>query len=142
MQENYAATDSADGRRYPTFEDGERSYFPTRVPKTLRFDIDAQYARYQRFRPKAIKGIIDEIDGVLAMHYGFTDEELDFIINYDIPTATTRTTWRRIGAACTGGCGGSPSIWTRPTTGRMARNSSRCSTGTTTVGAICRCSRS
>ena len=95
MQENYAATDSADGRRYPTFEDGERSYFPTRVPKTLRFDIDAQYARYQRFRPKAIKGIIDEIDGVLAMHYGFTDEELDFIINYDIPTATTRTTWRR-----------------------------------------------
>ena len=28
--------------------------------------------------------IIDEIDKVLAKHYGFTDEELDFIINYDI----------------------------------------------------------
>lgn len=28
--------------------------------------------------------IIDEIDTVLAKHYGFTDEELDFIINYDI----------------------------------------------------------
>ena len=28
--------------------------------------------------------IIDEIDYVLAEHYGFTDEELDFIINYDI----------------------------------------------------------
>lgn len=26
---------------------------------------------------------IDEIDRVLAKHYGFTDEELDFI-NYDI----------------------------------------------------------
>jgi len=26
----------------------------------------------------------DEIDRVLAAHYGFTDEELDFIINYDI----------------------------------------------------------
>ena len=25
-----------------------------------------------------------EIDKVLAQHYGFTDEELDFIINYDI----------------------------------------------------------
>ena len=25
-----------------------------------------------------------EIDKVLAKHYGFTDEELDFIINYDI----------------------------------------------------------
>ena len=40
--------------------------------------------RYQRFRPKRIKTILDEIDGVLAAHYGFTDEELDFIINYDI----------------------------------------------------------
>ena len=30
------------------------------------------------------KEIIDEIDRVLAEHYGFTDEELDFILNYDI----------------------------------------------------------
>jgi hypothetical protein len=30
------------------------------------------------------KFIIDEIDRVLAKHYGFTDEEFDFIINYDI----------------------------------------------------------
>ena len=38
------------------------------------------------------KAIIDEIDRVLAAHYGFTEEELDFIpstqlragINYDI----------------------------------------------------------
>ena len=30
------------------------------------------------------KPIIDKIDKVLAAHYGFTDEELDFIINYDI----------------------------------------------------------
>ena len=27
---------------------------------------------------------IDDIDVALARHYGFTDEELDFIINYDI----------------------------------------------------------
>ncbi len=27
---------------------------------------------------------MDEIDKVLAKHYGFTPEELDFIINYDI----------------------------------------------------------
>ena len=40
--------------------------------------------RYQRFTPKLAKPIIDEIDSVLAEHYGFTDEELDFIINYDI----------------------------------------------------------
>jgi hypothetical protein len=34
--------------------------------------------------PKLSKPIIDEIDCVLATHYGFTDEELDFIVNYDI----------------------------------------------------------
>ena len=27
---------------------------------------------------------IDQIDCILAKHYGFTDEELDYIINYDI----------------------------------------------------------
>lgn len=31
-----------------------------------------------------MKFLIDEIDCVLAKNYGFTDEELDFIINYDI----------------------------------------------------------
>jgi hypothetical protein len=39
---------------------------------------------YQEFRPSFSKPIIDKIDHALAKHYGFTDEELDFIINYDI----------------------------------------------------------
>ena len=38
----------------------------------------------QHFFIKYSKPIIDEIDKVLASHYGFTEEELDFIINYDI----------------------------------------------------------
>jgi len=33
---------------------------------------------------KKSKPIIDKIDEFLAKHYGFTEEELDFIINYDI----------------------------------------------------------
>jgi type I restriction-modification system DNA methylase subunit len=36
------------------------------------------------FDVKKSKPIIDEIDKVLAKHYGFTEEELDFIINYHI----------------------------------------------------------
>lgn len=40
--------------------------------------------RKQHFFIKYSKPIIDEIDTVLAHHYGFTEEELDFIINYDI----------------------------------------------------------
>jgi len=39
---------------------------------------------YDNFYPRLSKSIIDEIDTVLAQHYGFTEEELDFIINYDI----------------------------------------------------------
>ena len=38
----------------------------------------------QSFKIQLSKPIIDEIDRVLAQHYGFTAEELDFIINYDI----------------------------------------------------------
>ncbi len=36
------------------------------------------------YRKQDTKSIMDEIDKVLAKHYGFTEEELDFIINYDI----------------------------------------------------------
>ena len=40
--------------------------------------------RIQTFTPSHSKSVIDEIDLILARHYGFTDEELDFIINYDV----------------------------------------------------------
>ncbi|HOI82529.1 MAG TPA: hypothetical protein PLK59_09605 [Synergistales bacterium] len=39
---------------------------------------------YDEFFPKFSKHIIDEIDRELALHYCFTEKELDFIINYDI----------------------------------------------------------
>jgi hypothetical protein len=39
---------------------------------------------YDEIKAALSKGMIDEIDRTLAQHYGFTDEELDFIINYDI----------------------------------------------------------
>jgi hypothetical protein len=38
----------------------------------------------EEYRMGSSKPLLDEIDRVLAKHYGFTDEELDFIINYDI----------------------------------------------------------
>ena len=40
--------------------------------------------RIQSTYPRLSKTIIDRLDTVLAQHYGFTREELDFIINYDI----------------------------------------------------------
>jgi len=50
--------------------------------KQMRFKHDT--LTVQCIFPRLSKPIIDEIDRVLAQHYGITDEELDFIINYDI----------------------------------------------------------
>ncbi len=38
----------------------------------------------QVFKPRLSKPIVDEIDKILGSHYGFSDEEVNFIINYDI----------------------------------------------------------
>ena len=52
--------------------------------KVVEYKKSKGLTRYQEYYPRKSKHIIDEIDKVLAQHYGFTDEELDFIINYDI----------------------------------------------------------
>lgn len=52
--------------------------------KNSSFIRERQDCEFQEFRPSLSKPIIDQIDQALAKHYGFTDEELDFIINYDI----------------------------------------------------------
>ncbi len=51
--------------------------------KTAQYQASGQ-AIYQEFYPSLSKPLIDEIDRVLAQHYNFTEEELDFTINYDI----------------------------------------------------------
>ena len=53
---------------------------------TMQVRVQKQTGRTetQSFKIQKSKHIIDDIDRVLAKHYGFTDEELDFIINYDI----------------------------------------------------------
>lgn len=39
---------------------------------------------FESFNPQLSKEIIDQIDRVLANHYQFSEQELDYIINYDI----------------------------------------------------------
>ncbi|OQX14218.1 MAG: hypothetical protein BWK80_42080, partial [Desulfobacteraceae bacterium IS3] len=65
------------GKRYLKNLD-ENSELLTRIQK------QTGETQTQSFKISLSKPIIDEIDKVLAEHYGFTDEELDFIINYDI----------------------------------------------------------
>ncbi len=51
--------------------------------KTIRTKAGDEIS-YAEFYVSQSKPILDEIDRVLAQHYGFSDEELDFILNYDI----------------------------------------------------------
>jgi len=45
---------------------------------------DGDKITYDEFYGGRSKSIIDDIDRVLGKHYGFTDEELNFVVNYDI----------------------------------------------------------
>ncbi|MBN1876594.1 MAG: Eco57I restriction-modification methylase domain-containing protein [Anaerolineae bacterium] len=52
--------------------------------QSMNFGGSVGKLEIQCIYPKYSKPIIDEIDHVLARHYDFTNEELDFILNYDI----------------------------------------------------------
>ena len=59
------------------------SYRDNSTLRTVRYKGRGNVTvQYFNFRPS--KPIIDRIDRALVEHYGFTEEELDFIINYDI----------------------------------------------------------
>ena len=61
-----------------------KDYEKKKYTKSTHYKTTGNDVVYDEYYPKKSKSIIDEIDKVLAKHYGFTEEELDFIINYDI----------------------------------------------------------
>ena len=67
IQKNYAATDPVSGRKFLTFEDGTPSYFPVRVPRTVGFDIDRQYARLFD------ENVVSAINGLELPRYGLAN---------------------------------------------------------------------
>ena len=69
IQENYAQTDPATGRKYLLFNTGERSYFPTRTPKTIKFRIDEQYAALYE------QDVVDIINALCLPRYGLGNYE-------------------------------------------------------------------
>ena len=78
IQSNYAAADPQDGRKYLTFADGRRSYFPARIPKTVRFEADAQYARLFS------DDVVHAVNGLRLPRYGLG--------NYAAPSPRTPPT--------------------------------------------------
>ena len=60
------------------------SYEKNKIVKKQFIKSKQMLSIFESFNPQESKDIIDDIDKVLAKHYGLTEEELDFIINYDI----------------------------------------------------------
>ena len=64
IQENYAKYDPERKRKYLEFSDGTRSYFPTRVPRTIKFPINEKDPKdqYARLFTDDIVQIIDDLN--------------------------------------------------------------------------------
>jgi hypothetical protein len=72
IQDNYATLDPATGRKFLTFEDGSRSYFPERVPKTVTFKIDEQNSNDQYARLYA-PDMVAAINALNLPRYGLAN---------------------------------------------------------------------
>lgn len=76
IMDNYAKADSGNGRKYLEFSDGRRNYFPTRIPKTVKFKIDDgdpndQYARLYA------QDVVDIVNSLNLPRYGLAKYLLD-----------------------------------------------------------------
>lgn len=67
-----------------TGEELSNHYEKNRYKKDTYYKTTGRNVVYYEYYPKLSKSLIDKVDTILARHYGFTNEELDFIINYDI----------------------------------------------------------
>jgi superfamily II DNA or RNA helicase len=74
IQANYADTDPASGRQYLTMPDGTRSYFPVRLPRTVRFAVDEGNSAdpYARLYSAAV---VDAVNGLFLPRYGLGNYE-------------------------------------------------------------------
>ena len=69
IQDNYAETEQETGRKFLTYEDGTRSFFPARIPKTVKFAIDEsnpndQYAKLYS------QHVVDTVKELYLPRYG------------------------------------------------------------------------
>ncbi|MFN0213904.1 MAG: helicase-related protein [Saprospiraceae bacterium] len=64
VKSNYAETDPANNRRYLTFSDGSRSYFPDRIPKKVEypFDPNDQTDQYAQLYSQRVVDIINQLN--------------------------------------------------------------------------------
>lgn len=77
---------SNDGASFDKLIELGEKYEESLLSNSISKDVSTNHGivTQRQYYVRKSKPIIDEIDKVLAKHYGFTEEELDFIINYDI----------------------------------------------------------
>ena len=69
IRNNYAKIDTQNGRKYLTFPDGTRSYFPDRIPKKVEYDFNTQDTKDQYARLYSDK-VVDYINSLDLPRYG------------------------------------------------------------------------
>ena len=67
--ENYSKTDPKNGRKYLQLDNGDRSYFPARAPRTISFEVDAQY------QVLYAQDVVDTINSLCLPRYGLGNYE-------------------------------------------------------------------
>ena len=104
IKDNYADYDPERGRKFLTFSDGTRSYFPDRIPKKVEFDFDPNNSE-DHYAKLYSPSVVDAINGLNLPRYGLG--------NYIRPKATIYPTkeeeliisnlsraWRRLMGFC------------------------------------------
>ncbi len=61
IKDNYAHTDET-GRKYLEFTDKTRSYFPDRIPRTIKFTLEANNYSYSRLYSEAVVEVINQLN--------------------------------------------------------------------------------
>lgn len=69
IKDNYAETDQRSGRKFLTFASGEKSYFPDRLPRSVKFAIDDRNPEDQYARLYG-REVVDAIGALNLPRYG------------------------------------------------------------------------
>ena len=72
IQENYAQTDQASKRTYLVFNDGRRSYFPARVPRTVKILID-ETREADPYATFYADDVVEIVNGLNLPRYGLAN---------------------------------------------------------------------
>lgn len=70
--QNYAQTDDTNGRKFITFSDGTRSYFPVRKPKSVKFEINDADSN-DPYAKAYSDAVVSAVDGLTLPRYGLAN---------------------------------------------------------------------